>query len=176
MNNIEVIEVDWSHYHKLLSAIRRDVFIVEQNVPEALEWDGIDEKCRHVLAMEMSATTLNGSLNEDSHNPANVSLSNPSQQISKVSRRQAIGLGRLVPDGSSVQIGRMAIVKDCRRQGVGHRILQKLIELAIRDGHTDAYLHAQLYVTEFYRQAGFESVGETFMDAGIPHVKMIRQF
>ena len=80
-----------------------------------------------------------------------------------------VGTGRLVADG---QIGRMAIRKDYRRNGIGHKILQKLIELAIRDGHTQVYVHAQLYVVEFYQQAHFEISGDTFMDAGIPHVKM----
>ena len=80
-----------------------------------------------------------------------------------------VGTGRLVADG---QIGRMAIRKPYRRQGIGHQILQQLIELARRDGHQQVYLHAQVYVVEFYRQAQFEVCSDTFMDAGIPHVTM----
>ena len=80
-----------------------------------------------------------------------------------------VGTGRLVSDG---QIGRMAILRDYRRHGIGHKILQQLIELARQDGHAEVYLHAQLYVVDFYQQANFEASGETFMDAGIPHVKM----
>ena len=87
-------------------------------------------------------------------------------------QQQPVGTGRLVADG---QIGRMAIHKGYRRMGIGHKILQKMIELAKRDGHTQVYLHAQLYVVDFYQQARFETVGETFMDAGIPHVKMARK-
>lgn len=34
-----------------LRAIRRTVFIEEQGVPEELEWDGLDEHCRHALAL-----------------------------------------------------------------------------------------------------------------------------
>ncbi len=83
-----------------------------------------------------------------------------------------VGTGRLVTDG---QIGRMAIHKNYRRMGIGHRILQQLLELAKRDGHTQVYLHAQLYVVDFYQQAQFEKTGETFMDAGIAHVKMTRK-
>jgi len=81
----------------------------------------------------------------------------------------AVGTGRLVADG---QIGRMAIRKDYRRNGIGHKILDQLLEVAKRDGHKHVYLHAQLYIVEFYQQAHFEVIGETFMDAGIPHVKM----
>ena len=81
-----------------------------------------------------------------------------------------VGTGRLVADG---QIGRMAIRKDYRRQGIGRKILQQLIEIAIQDGHKQVYLHAQLTAVDFYIQAKFEVCGETFMDAGIPHVKMM---
>jgi len=33
-----------------LRRIRHDVFVREQGVPEALEWDGRDATCRHVVA------------------------------------------------------------------------------------------------------------------------------
>jgi predicted GNAT family N-acyltransferase len=41
---------DWVRDQPALREIRRAVFIVEQKVPEALEWDGIDGDCRHVIA------------------------------------------------------------------------------------------------------------------------------
>lgn len=42
---------DWSVDREQLRAIRRAVFIEEQGVPEELEWDGLDERCRHALAL-----------------------------------------------------------------------------------------------------------------------------
>ncbi|MDH5407421.1 MAG: GNAT family N-acetyltransferase [Gammaproteobacteria bacterium] len=82
-----------------------------------------------------------------------------------------IGTGRLVADG---QLGRMAVAKDYRRQGIGHKILQLLLDIARRDGHTQVYLHAQLTAVEFYQLAKFVASGDTFMDAGIPHINMSR--
>lgn len=35
-------------------ALRREVFILEQEVPEELELDGKDDQCRHVLAMDQN--------------------------------------------------------------------------------------------------------------------------
>ena len=32
--------------------VRRQVFVVEQGIPERLEWDGRDNACRHVLATD----------------------------------------------------------------------------------------------------------------------------
>lgn len=141
-DNIQVAVVSWSEQQQALSEVRREVFITEQKVPEELEWDDIDADCRHVLASDTSYSSL---------------LQIP------------VGTGRLLADG---QIGRMAVRKEYRRQGIGYAILQKLIELAICDGHKQIYLHAQLTAVPFYKQAGFKAQGETFMDAGIPHIKM----
>jgi predicted GNAT family N-acyltransferase len=47
---IEVRPAVWRDDEATLSAIRRRVFIEEQSVPEALEWDGEDPFSRHWLA------------------------------------------------------------------------------------------------------------------------------
>ncbi|MGH9960638.1 MAG: GNAT family N-acetyltransferase [Pyrinomonadaceae bacterium] len=36
-------------------------------------------------------------------------------------------------------------------------------------------MHAQTYVKKFYQPHGFKRIGDEFMEAGIPHVKMIRR-
>jgi predicted GNAT family N-acyltransferase len=41
---------DWIQDQPTLCRIRRIVFVDEQMVPEALEWDGIDGECRHIIA------------------------------------------------------------------------------------------------------------------------------
>lgn len=43
--------VSWHDGEPLLKSIREAVFIREQGVPEELEWDGLDESCRHALAL-----------------------------------------------------------------------------------------------------------------------------
>lgn len=45
---------DWSQDREILRALREQVFIVEQEVPREIEWDGRDEEALHVLG------TLNG--------------------------------------------------------------------------------------------------------------------
>ena len=47
---VVVRRVEWSEARDQLRAIRINVFVREQHVPEELEWDGIDETCLHVLA------------------------------------------------------------------------------------------------------------------------------
>jgi len=82
---------------------------------------------------------------------------------------KAIGTGRLLPDG---QIGRMAVVKDWRRQGVGDAILEALIEEARKRGHAEVLVAAQLQAAEFYRNHGFVADGKVYTEAGILHEKM----
>ncbi|MFW5440689.1 MAG: GNAT family N-acetyltransferase [Methylophilaceae bacterium] len=45
-------EVTWSTHETALRLIREQVFIVEQHVPESLEWDGLDAKAIHLLAFD----------------------------------------------------------------------------------------------------------------------------
>ncbi len=48
---VRIETVAWEAEAENLSTIRRAVFIEEQSVPEALEWDGEDADCQHVLAI-----------------------------------------------------------------------------------------------------------------------------
>lgn len=82
---------------------------------------------------------------------------------------KAIGTGRLLPDG---HVGRMAVVKEWRRRGIGAEILTALIEEARERGHAEVVLSAQLQAAEFYREHGFAAEGKVYEDAGILHQKM----
>ena len=84
---------------------------------------------------------------------------------------KAIGTGRLLPDG---QIGRMAVVVEWRRRGIGAEILEALIGEARKRGHAEVMLSAQLQAAEFYREAGFVAEGKVYEEAGILHQKMRR--
>jgi len=85
---------------------------------------------------------------------------------------KAIGTGRLLPDG---HIGRMAVVKEWRRRGVGAEIMAALMAEARKRGHKEVVLSAQLQAAEFYRELGFVAEGKVFPEAGILHQKMLRK-
>jgi predicted GNAT family N-acyltransferase len=60
--------VNYTAHRDQLHAIRRSVFIEEQNVPEELEWDEIDERCYHVLAFAADGAPIGtGRLLLDGH-------------------------------------------------------------------------------------------------------------
>lgn len=84
---------------------------------------------------------------------------------------RAVGTGRLLPDG---HIGRMAVLREARGQGVGGRVLEALIDRARERGMRRVALNSQTHAAPFYARYGFVVVGETFMEAGIAHVAMER--
>ena len=88
----------------------------------------------------------------------------------------AIGCGRMVEHGASeVKIGRMAVLPELRKTGVGAHILRFLIVRARVRGVRKAILHAQLTAEGFYLRQGFSPVGRVFDEAGIAHRKMERE-
>ena len=82
---------------------------------------------------------------------------------------QAIGTARLLPDG---RIGRMAVLGEWRRRGVGAALLEALLEQARKRSMRRITLHAQAHAAGFYRRFGFNERGGEFSEAGIPHVEM----
>jgi predicted GNAT family N-acyltransferase len=82
-----------------------------------------------------------------------------------------IGTGRLLPD---CRIGRMAVLKEWRGVGAGSAILTALLRLAEKDGCGMVELHAQTHAIPFYEKHGFAAVGNEFLEAGIPHRRMLR--
>jgi predicted GNAT family N-acyltransferase len=137
---VRVELVSWIEAEPAIRAIREAVFIVEQGVPEELEWDGLDPSSTHVLARN--------------------------------NRGEAIGTARMQPEG---KIGRMAVLRNWRGRGVGRALLQKLLDLAVQQRLMRAMLAAQIHALGFYERAGFQAIGEPFMDAGIPHRIMVKE-
>lgn len=83
-----------------------------------------------------------------------------------------IGTARLLPDG---QIGRMAVLSDYRKFGVGAALLEQAVEKARHLGFTEVFLNAQTHALGFYERAGFIAKGEEFQEAGIPHYRMTQR-
>jgi predicted GNAT family N-acyltransferase len=58
---------DWSADRAALRAVRHAVFVREQSVPEALEWDEFDAASRHGIAEANGAAIGTGRLLPDGH-------------------------------------------------------------------------------------------------------------
>lgn len=86
---------------------------------------------------------------------------------------RAVGTGRLLPDG---HIGRMAVHKEARGNGIGAALLLALMQQAQRRGQRQVELSAQTHAEVFYARHGFVREGGQYQDAGIPHVHMRHVF
>ncbi|NQD95891.1 GNAT family N-acetyltransferase, partial [Pseudomonas sp. CrR25] len=82
-----------------------------------------------------------------------------------------IGTARLLADG---HIGRVSVLKDWRGLKVGDLLMRAVIAEAEKRGLQQQMLSAQVHATPFYERLGFSIVSGEFLDAGIPHVDMVR--
>ncbi|MCQ9472382.1 GNAT family N-acetyltransferase [Pseudomonas alliivorans] len=83
-----------------------------------------------------------------------------------------IGTARLLQDG---EIGRLSVLKDWRGLKVGEALLNAAISEAEKRGLKEQKLSAQVQAIAFYERFGFTVVSDEFLEAGLPHVNMVRQ-
>lgn len=80
--------------------------------------------------------------------------------------------GRIWHDGKGFRIGRLAVRKEYRGQGIGDLALRLLLYKAFNSGAETLNVNAQTYLSAFYKKFGFKECGEEFIDAGRPHIPM----
>ncbi len=88
---------------------------------------------------------------------------------------EVIGTLRLLVDGEVSKVGRVAVRRERRGEGIAARMISLALTEAVRRGCTRARLASQLEVVGLYERAGFEVCSGEFEDAGIPHVWMQRE-
>lgn len=126
-------------------AIRRAVFIEEQSVPESEEIDEHDGDPATVTSAVHVLASLEG---------------------------RAVGTGRLLlsyPADANAHIGRVAVLVEWRRAGIGTALMRALEATARERGFAGITLAAQLTAIPFYERLGYASRGDVFLDAGIQH-------
>lgn len=144
-NSFTITQTTWQEAQQALSMLRTTVFMEEQQVSAEDEWDGKDECAIHFLVSD--------------------------------AKGHAIGCARILHETHHTtpcfHIGRVAILKTYRKQGIGHQLMQTTIAWCQKQ-HPDysIYLHAQTERITFYERLNFVAQGEIFMDAGIPHIEM----
>jgi ElaA protein len=75
------------------------------------------------------------------------------------------------PHGASHSIGRVVVRPDRRGEGLARELLNRVIG---DYGHLPMVLHAQTYIAGLYRSFGFREFGQEYLEAGLPHVSMLR--
>lgn len=72
-------------------------------------------------------------------------------------------------------IGRVLVRENQRKYGFGHQIIEASIALINKEyGAVNIEISAQTYLLNFYESHGFKTIGEEYLEDGIPHMRMIK--
>jgi predicted GNAT family N-acyltransferase len=85
---------------------------------------------------------------------------------------RVIGTCRLLFVDRTVQLSRLAVEPDARRQGIATALLHEADREAAAARARRIVLHAQTYAQDLYAADGYQPRGRTFVEAGIEHVAM----
>ncbi|EFM0773936.1 GNAT family N-acetyltransferase [Listeria monocytogenes] len=122
--------------------IRNDVFVVEQHVDPALEWDEFDEIDSVVMFVDY----------EEDGTP--------------------LATGRFREKDGYGKVERICTQKIARGTGSGRRIMEAIESEAKSRGLTTLKLGAQVTAIPFYEKLGYETCSGLFLDAEIEHKEM----
>lgn len=125
-------------------ALRQHTFVVEQNL-NYQDADWEDPYAMHILGLD------NGDL--------------------------AAYARIFLPTGKSgaARIGRIVTAPAYRGHGYGDKLMHKALELIEEEvGKVPVVMSAQTHMEKFYSRFGFERVGDEYLEAGIPHVRVRR--
>lgn len=144
MEQAKTIKIENDSQLRRCLAVRREVFILGQNVPEEREvddYDRIGSQATHRLLVFGGADAA---------------------------------AGRYIPyEDGAVKMQRIAVRSAYRGQGLGKILMEALEESARRVGYSRSVLDSQCHAEAFYRSLGYRTIpGEPFEDAGILHVRM----
>jgi predicted GNAT family N-acyltransferase len=96
-------------------------------------------------------------------------LDEAAAQILVLDNEKPVATGRMLADG---HIGRIAVLPEYRKLGIGSRIMESFISQARADDFTKVFLGAQVSAVPFYETLGFRRYGEDYMEANIKHTPM----
>ena len=127
-----------------LLQMRSEIFVVEQDCVYQ-DIDGKDERALHIMGWE------DGIL---------------------VAYSRCFQAGDYFDEAS---IGRVLVRENYRKLGYGHEITKASIQAIKANYKADKIkISAQVYLVIFYESHGFKSIGDRYLEDGIPHIAMLR--
>jgi predicted GNAT family N-acyltransferase len=91
-----------------------------------------------------------------------------------IERGAVVGTCRLLFEGKTCKLGRLAVEREARGRGIGGRLLVFAENEARAAGAQRIVLNAQTRARGLYRAAGYTEHGGRFREAGIEHIRMER--
>ena len=131
-----------------------------------LEIKNFSEHSQEILSLRYRVFSLEQGVDPDIDIDA---LDEDAVQILALDNGTPVGTGRMLADG---HIGRIAVLMDYRKTGIGKQIVSCLIEHARNNNLDRVFLGAQISAVPFYEKLGFCRSGEDYMEANILHTPM----
>ena len=127
-----------------LLQLRSEVFVVEQDCVYQ-DVDGKDQKALHIIGKRDNVI---------------------------------IAYTRIFKQGDyfkEASIGRVVVSEKARHLKYGHQLMVASIKVIENSFHTkEIKLSAQKYLEKFYNNLGFKTIGEPYLEDGIPHIAMVK--
>ncbi len=89
--------------------------------------------------------------------------------------QQLLGYARVLFDSekNALSFGRIVNRKNLRGQGLGKLMMEAIMSyLKEHHNHTPVVISAQCYLKSFYENYGFITEGDSYLEDGLPHIKM----
>ena len=90
--------------------------------------------------------------------------------------KKGVGCARAFVIQNRMQLGRMAVLREYRGEGIGSALIETAITLAKLNQLSGIYISAQCHAIDFYKKFGFEVTSDIYFDAEIPHRDMKLNF
>lgn len=85
-----------------------------------------------------------------------------------------VGAARWRKTENGIKLERIAVLSAYRNKSIGSALLQKMLN-EVAEQNLPIYLHSQMAAAALYARHGFKQVGEPFIEAETPHIKMVLQ-
>jgi ElaA protein len=122
--------------------LRSEVFVVEQECAYQ-DIDDKDQKALHIFAENES-------------------------KIIAYARAFDVGIYH-----EKASLGRFIIKETHRGKNLGHKLVEASLQAVYQNyGKQKIHISAQQHLTKFYEKHGFKTVGEGYLEDGIPHIGM----
>lgn len=92
--------------------------------------------------------------------------------IVAVQEESVLGTCRLLLAGDIARLGRLAVDRAARRQGIASALLAEAEHQAFVTGARRIRLNAQTQALDLYTAAGYSELGPRFFEVGIEHIGM----
>ncbi|MDN3651432.1 GNAT family N-acetyltransferase [Thalassotalea ponticola] len=89
--------------------------------------------------------------------------------VTDKSTKEPLATGRITKHG---EISRICVVMSQRKSPIGKDVIQALLSIAHRNQLKQVFINSSLDAVDYFTRHNFISIGDVFMEAGLPRQRM----